>query len=54
MLYDARQAAHQAAMNATETRNATVADLRKTIRRLRLDVSAVPCANPSVSVAVRF
>ncbi|MCB0153105.1 MAG: hypothetical protein KIT77_28650 [Caldilinea sp.] len=54
MLYDARQAAHLAAKNATETRDATVADLRTTIRQLRLEVSAILRANPGVSAPVGF
>jgi len=53
-LYDARQAAQQAAKNATEARDATVADLRKTIRQLRLEVSAVLRANPGVNAPVGF
>ena len=54
MLYDARQTAQLAAKNATEARNATVANLRTTIRQLRLEVSAVLRANPGVSAPVGF
>lgn len=41
-------------MNATETRDATVADLRKTIRQLLLAVSAILRANPGVNPPVGF
>ncbi len=54
MLYDARQTAHLAAKNATEARNATEANLRTTIRQLRLEVSAVLRANPGVNAPVGF
>ena len=54
LLYRERRQAHQAAINATTTRNATVGELRTAMRQLRVEVAAVLRAHPEVNPPADF
>lgn len=54
VLYDARQAAEQAAKSATRSRDATQRDFERVMRQLRADVSALLRAHPEVDAPVGF
>lgn len=54
LLYDARQAAHQEAINATRARDETMESLRTVIRQLRLEVTGILRAHPEVNPPAGF
>ncbi len=54
LLYRARRQARQAAVDATTTRNATVAELRTAMRQLRVEVAAILRAHPEVNPPADF
>ena len=54
LLYDARQAARQEAINATRARDETMESLRTVIRQLRLEVTGILRAHPEVNPPAGF
>jgi len=54
MLVQARQLAHRAALDATIMRDATVAELRRAMRQLKLDVQSILRVHPEINPPANF
>ena len=54
MLIQARQLAHRAALDATIMRDATVAELRRAMRQLKLDVQSILRVHPEINPPANF